>query len=60
MSVSIGNQVFIRPGQVVTRAGVQTRRESGTYVTVRRTEKARGGKTRVFWKSNGVLASALV
>lgn len=54
------NTYFIPAGTFVRRAGTLTKRTEGTVVTARRVEPARNGKTRVYWKSNGVIASALI
>lgn len=51
---------YIPAGTLVRRAGTLSKRAEGTVVTAKRVEPARNGKTRVFWKSNGVIASALV
>lgn len=55
-----GQTVQIRAGKQIIRDGVPTRQLRDSVVTVRNTAPARGGKTRVFWKSNGYTASALV
>jgi len=55
-----GRQITIPAGTLVKREGQATKRKTSSVVTVRRHEPARDGKTRVFWKSNGVIASALV
>ena len=59
-TVNVGDIVMIPAGKRVNRAGTFTIRKNDTLVTVRATEKARNGKTRVFWKSNGILANALI
>lgn len=56
----IGQKVTIKAGSTVTRAGTRTRRQADTTVTVRDQKPARNGKTRVFWKSNGYSANALI
>lgn len=55
-----GQQLAIRAGKQIVRAGIPTRQKRDTIVTIRNTAPARNGKTRVFWKSNGYIASALV
>lgn len=55
-----GQTVSIPAGKQVIRNGQRVRQIRDTQVTVRDTAPARGGKTRIFWKSNGYTASALV
>ena len=55
-----GQQITITAGTLVNRAGESAKRTTTSTVTIRKAEPARYGKTRVFWKSNGVLANALV
>jgi hypothetical protein len=55
-----GQALFIPAGKRIIRNGVPSRQSRSTVVTVRSTKAARDGKTRVFWKSNGYPASALV
>jgi hypothetical protein len=55
-----GQLVAIPAGKQIVRNGTPTRQSRDTIVTVRATAPARNGKTRVFWKSNGYKASALV
>jgi hypothetical protein len=55
-----GQVVQIPAGKQVIRNGVRARQTRDTTVTVRNTAPARNGKTRIFWKSNGYVASALV
>lgn len=54
------NRVTIKAGTRVTVRGVTTKRTSDTTVTVRRTEKTRAGNTKVYWKSMGYIASAVL
>lgn len=54
----VGKQITIPAGTRVTRAGVTAKRTVATRVTVLRTEATRTGKTRAYWKSHGLLASA--
>lgn len=58
--VYTGQTVQIQAGKQVTRNGERVRQARDTYVTVRNTAPARNGKTRIFWKSNGYTASALI
>lgn len=60
MKSYIGKPITIKAGTVVTRLGSRTKRTANTTVTVRNQEPARNGKTRVFWKSHGYIASALI
>lgn len=55
-----GSSVFIPAGKQIIRNGTPARQQRGSTVTVRNTAPARGGKTRVFWKSMGYINSALV
>lgn len=52
--------LVITPGARVRRAGTLRTRKTSAIVSIRRTEPARNGKTRVFWKSNGRIASTLI
>jgi hypothetical protein len=56
----VGQAFTINPGTVVARAGNVAKRKTTRVVTIRREEKARGGKMRIFWKSHGLGASTLV
>jgi len=56
----VGRTLTIAAGTRVRRIGTTSKRKTDSIVTIRRQEKARGGKTRVFWKSNGLAASALI
>ena len=55
-----GRQITIPAGTLVKREGTATKRKAASIVTVRKHEPARDGKTRVFWKSHGIIVSALV
>lgn len=59
-TIYAGKSIYIEAGTFVRREGKLTKRTQPTIVTVTRAEPARNGKTRVFWKSHGVAASALV
>lgn len=57
----VGKQVTIKAGTYVVRSGkLVSIRKAPSTVTVIRQETAKGGKTRVYWKSHGVYVSALV
>jgi Tfp pilus assembly major pilin PilA len=56
----VGKTVTIKAGTRVTVCGIATKRERDSQVTVRAEEAARDGKTRIFWKSCGYTASALI
>lgn len=56
----VGKVLTIKAGTRVSRLGRTTTRTVSTKVRVRSQEPARNGKVRVFWKSNGYKASALV
>ena len=60
MKSYIGKPLTIKAGTIVTRLGQRSKRSIDSTVTVRNQETARGGKTRVFWKSHGYIASALI
>lgn len=60
MAVTIGQTVALAKGKQVVRNGVRTRLRTSTEVTVRKIEPARDGKVRIYWKSNGYPASALL
>lgn len=56
----IGKTLKIKAGTKVARAGRTTTRSVDTTIRVRDQEVTRGGKVRVYWKSNGLKASALI
>jgi len=57
----VGKQLTIKAGTYVVRNGkLDSIRKTPTRITVRAQEIAKGGKVRVFWKSNGLKVSALV
>lgn len=58
--ITVGSQIAIPAGTRVTRLGVTSKRAVDTTVTVREVAVTRTGKTRVFWKSHGYLASAVI
>lgn len=60
MTIYAGKSIKLKAGTFVKRDGKLTKRINDTIVTVSRTEQARNGKTRIYWKSNGRLASALI
>lgn len=55
-----GQTLSIPAGKRIIRNGVPTRQVRESTVTVRAVKADRRGKTRIFWKSNGYVASALV
>lgn len=55
-----GQTLYIPAGKRIVRNGTPARQTRSSVVTVRATKPARDGKTRVFWKSNGYAASALI
>ena len=59
-AITVGSVVTIPAGKRVNRAGTASTRQVAIQVTVRGVESARNGKTRVFWKSHGVTANALI
>jgi|GEM_PF-2416730 len=58
--VTTGSKVTIPAGTRVSRRGQTVRRDLTTRVTVRKVEKTRAGRTKVYWKSNGYRASAVL
>ena len=60
----VGKTVTIGTGKAVTVYDVfgsfTLHQKRDSKVTVRSTEQAKNGKTRIFWKRNGYRASALV
>ena len=61
----VGKKIAIKAGAHVRSevAGIAVStsiRTSSSVVTVKRAVKARDGKTRVYWKSNGLMVSTLV
>lgn len=61
----VGSKVTIKAGARVRSevAGITAAtviRTSPSTVTVKHAEKARDGKTRVYWKSNGYMVSSLI
>lgn len=60
MTIQPNQQITIPVGKYVVRNGEPTRQKRATQVTVRRTEKASRGKTRIFWIAGGYEASALI
>jgi hypothetical protein len=56
----VGKSLTIKAGTKVSRLGSTSKRDVDTVVTIRGQEPARGGKTRVFWKSHGYRASTLI
>ncbi len=56
----VGRQVTIPAGTRVTRAGETSKRRASSTVTVRAVEQTRNGNTKIYWKSNGLRASAVL
>lgn len=56
----VGKQITIQAGTKVLRAGKTAKRSIDTIVTIRSQENVKGGKTRVFWKSNGLRTSTVL
>lgn len=59
-TIYAGKTIRLKAGTFVNRAGQLSKRQADSYITVRRAEPARNGKTRVYWKSMGYTVSALV
>lgn len=58
--IQVGRQVTIPAGTRVTRDGQTSSRLSESTVTVRAVEYTRSGNPKVYWKSNGLRASAVL
>lgn len=58
--IQVGRQVTIPAGTRVTRDGQTSSRSSQSTVTVRAVEYTRSGNPKVYWKSNGLRASAVL
>lgn len=58
--IQVGRQVTIPAGTRVTRAGQTSSRSTESTVTVRAVEYTRSGNPKVYWKSNGLRASAVL
>ena len=56
----VGKQVTIKAGTRVTYQGRIRARKNDSVVTVRASQPARNGKTKITWKSHGYAATALV
>lgn len=61
----IGKKVTIKAGSRVRQdvdgvSATTSIRTKPSVVTVKHAEKARHGKTRIYWKSNGYMVSTLV
>jgi hypothetical protein len=56
----IGSTLTITPGTRVTRNGIVVTQKRTRNVTVRATELARNGKTRIIWTSMGYRTSTLI
>jgi hypothetical protein len=58
--IAVGRQVTIPAGTRVTRNGVTTKRVQDSVVTVRAVEFTRNGNPKIYWKSHGLSASAVL
>jgi len=58
--IAVGRQVTIPAGTRVTRDGYTSSRTSPSTVTVRAVEFTRAGNPKIYWKSNGLRASAVL
>ena len=58
--IRVGTTVTIPAGTRVTSQGVTNKRSVDTQVTVRSVEYTRAGNPKVYWKSNGYSASAVL
>jgi hypothetical protein len=58
--ITVGRQVTIPAGTRVTRNGVTTKRVQDSVVTVRAVEFTRSGNPKIYWKSHGLSASAVL
>lgn len=58
--IQVGRQVTIPAGTRVTRDGQTATRSSESTVTVRAVEYTRTGNPKIYWKSNGLRASAVL
>lgn len=56
----VGKKVTLKAGTRYNVEGFQFTRETTRKVTVLKQATDRRGKTRIFWKSNGYLANALI
>ena len=58
--VAIGTKVVIPAGTKVMVDGITMKRNRDTQVTARNVEYTKGGNPKVYWKSNGKQASAIL
>ena len=58
--ILVGRQVTIPAGTRVTRDGQTATRSTPAIVTVRAVEYTRAGNPKIYWKSNGLRASAVL
>lgn len=59
-TVQIGDKIYLPENTRYNRFGAE-RKRAGRIVTVRDVQTdTRSGKTRIFWKSNGYVASTLI
>lgn len=59
-TIRTGRKVTVPAGTRVTRQGETSKRSTDRLVTVRAVEQTKSGKTKIFWKSMGYLASAIL
>jgi len=59
-TIRTGRKVTIPAGTRVTRLGQTSKRTQDSQVTVRSIEQTKTGKTKIYWKSHGYLASAVL
>lgn len=59
-TIRTGRKVTIPAGTRVTRLGQTSKRTQDSQVTVRSVEQTKTGKTKIYWKSHGYLASAVL
>lgn len=58
--LSVGSKVVIPAGTKVTRAGQTSKRATASKVTVKDIKTTKTGKTKVAWKSHGIIATAIL
>lgn len=56
----VGKTITIPAGTRVSRLGETNKRSAPSTVTVKRVATTKGGNTKVFWKSHGYAASAVL
>lgn len=58
--ITVGSQVRIPRGTSILTQSGKTTKTTNSSVTVRRVQRTRAGNTKVFWKRNGYLVSAIL